>query len=115
MAGIFLLIGKFILAKPNICSYNDFEVINMQYQNLSVKFDNQTKILKYDPLLIYVRVKTLDGTNTTINCLNVQHALTLLYQLKPDVRLALYGHYNQRHQFVITRFMVGQPVQQQVS
>ncbi|MFC6165793.1 hypothetical protein ACFP3T_14070 [Lactiplantibacillus dongliensis] len=79
-------------------------------QNLTVKFDNQTKILKLDPFMLYVRVKPLHGDDQPINCLIVRHALTLFYQLKPNVQLALYGHYNQRHQFVINKFMVGQAV-----
>ncbi|KEZ15031.1 hypothetical protein Lp90_0842 [Lactiplantibacillus plantarum] len=46
-----------------------------------------------------------------INCIIVKHALTLFYQLQPDAQLALYGHYNTRHQFVITKFMVRSAVQ----
>lgn len=80
------------------------EVTTMTNQALSGYYDNQLKILKYDPFLLYLRVKTVDGQ--LVNCLIVKHALTLFYQLKPDLPLALYGHYNQRHQFVITKFMV---------
>lgn len=79
--------------------------------SLTVKYDNQFKILKYDPLMLYLRVTTLDDSRTPIHCLVVRHALTLFYDLRPNSRLALYGHYNHRHQFVITKFMVGAPVQ----
>jgi len=79
-------------------------------ETLTVKFDNQTKILKLDPFMLYVRVKPRHGNGQPINCIIVRHALTLFYQLKPDVQLALYGHYNRRHQFVIHKFMVGQAV-----
>ncbi|BDZ30307.1 hypothetical protein RA086_03865 [Lactiplantibacillus sp. WILCCON 0030] len=81
----------------------------MEMQNLNVKYANHTKILKLDPFMLYVRVQRLDDPEKTINCLVVKHALTLYYQLQADAQLALYGHYNQRHQFVINKFMVGQP------
>lgn len=83
----------------------------MENQNLTVRYANQTKILKLDPLLIYVRVETLGPHPVLVNCLIAQHALTFFYQLQPNAKLALYGHYNNRHQFVITKFMVGRPVQ----
>ncbi|MFC6180599.1 hypothetical protein [Lactiplantibacillus daowaiensis] len=78
----------------------------MTNEALTVKFDNQSKILKYDPFMLYIRVKPLTPAAKPINCIVVQHALTLFYQLKPDLPLALYGHYNQRHQFVITKYMI---------
>ncbi|RRK11647.1 hypothetical protein D1831_00805 [Lactiplantibacillus garii] len=83
----------------------------MHEQSLTVKYDNQSKILKWDPLMLYVRVRPLEEDAAPIHCIVVKHALTLFYQLQPDARLALYGHYNRRHQFVITKFMVGTPVQ----
>ncbi|WP_318766869.1 hypothetical protein [Lactiplantibacillus carotarum] len=83
----------------------------MQNQSINVQYANQVKVLKLDPFMLYVRVTTRDTHPQTLNCIVVQHALTLFYQLQPDARLALYGHYNQRHQFVITKFMVSAPVQ----
>ncbi|MFB9769947.1 hypothetical protein [Lactiplantibacillus modestisalitolerans] len=81
-------------------------------QALTVKYANQVKILKYDPFMLYLRVVPLTGSaDQPIHCLCVKHALTLFEQLHPDARLALYGHYNRRHQFVITKFFVGPAVQ----
>jgi len=87
----------------------------MQPTSLSVQYTNKNKILKLDPFMLYLQVKTLGPNSQTINCIIVQHALNLFYQLTPDAQLALYGHYNQRHQFVITKFMVRTAVQTLVS
>lgn len=81
----------------------------MEMQTVVGRYDNQVKILKLDPFMLYVRVQPVDQATKPINCIIVKHALTLYYQLKPNARLALYGHYNRRHQFVITKLMVGQP------
>ena len=84
----------------------------MQSKNLTVKYLNKSKIIKLDPFMLYLQVTPLKSAETvTINCIIVKHALTLFYQLKPDTQLALYGHYNARHQFVITKFMVRAAVQ----
>lgn len=83
----------------------------MEMQNIVGRYDNQVKILKLDPFMLYVRVQPADPQAPQLNCIIVKHALTLYYQLQPNARLALYGHFNKRHQFVITKFMVGQSVQ----
>lgn len=83
----------------------------MQPTNLTVKYTNKNKILKLAPFMLYLQVETLGPNPQKINCLIVQHALNLFYQLAPDTHLALYGHYNRRHQFVITKFMVRAAVQ----
>ncbi|AVW09783.1 MULTISPECIES: hypothetical protein [Lactiplantibacillus] len=84
----------------------------MQSENLTVKYLNKSKIIKLDPFMLYLQVTPLKSAEAvTINCIIVKHALTLFYQLKPDTQLALYGHYNARHQFVITKFMVRAAVQ----
>jgi hypothetical protein len=84
----------------------------IQSENLTVKYLNKSKILKLDPFMLYLQVIPVgDTTAKPINCIVVHHALTLFYQLKPDAKLALYGHYNSRHQFVITKFMVQSAVQ----
>lgn len=84
----------------------------MQSEKLTVKYLNKSKIIKLDPFMLYLQVTPLKSAETvTINCIIVKHALTLFYQLKPDTQLALYGHYNARHQFVITKFMVRAAVQ----
>ena len=88
----------------------------MQSENLIVRYANKSKILKFDPFMLYLQVTTCNTpTPVTINCLVVRHALTLFYQLRPNAQLALYGHYNARHQFVITKFMVRPAVQTLVS
>lgn len=81
----------------------------MRQQPLTVQYDNQFKIISYDPLLVYIRGRLAE--RQIVHCLVTHHALTLLYQLQPNARLALYGHYNRRNQFIITKFMVGRPVQ----
>ena len=83
----------------------------MNEQSLTVNYANQYKILKYDPFMLYLKVTPIADQTQPIHCIIVKHALILLYQLRPDARLALYGHYNRRHQFVITKFMVRTPVQ----
>ncbi|MFC6290581.1 hypothetical protein [Levilactobacillus angrenensis] len=62
------------------------------------------KVLKLNPLLIFVKVT--DDADQVHNCLIHQHGLNFLYQATSGARVALFGHDNQRHQFVITHFTV---------
>ena len=62
------------------------------------------KVLNLSPLLIYVKIETITGE--FINALVHKHALNFLYQATTGSRVALYGHYNRRKQFVIDKFTV---------
>lgn len=77
----------------------------MEYKSMNVLFDNEVKILKLNPLMLYVRVFD-ETTRKPINCILARHALTFFYELQSDSRLALYGHYNNRKQFIINKFMI---------
>lgn len=65
---------------------------------------NEPKVLKFSPLLLYVKVE--DDAGSTINCLIHRHGLNFLYQATTDSQVAMYGHYNSRKQFVIDKFTV---------
>lgn len=65
---------------------------------------SEPKVLKLSPLLLYVKVE-IDAAHT-INCLIHQHGLNFLYEATAKSRVALYGHYNGRKQFVINKFTV---------
>lgn len=77
----------------------------MEFKSMNVVFDNEVKILKLNPLMLYVRVFD-ETTNKPVNCIVAKHALTFFYELQKDSRLALYGHYNSKKQFVINKFMI---------
>ncbi|MGX6428237.1 hypothetical protein [Levilactobacillus yonginensis] len=62
------------------------------------------KVLKLRPLLIFAKIA--DETGNIHNCLIHQHGLNFLYQATGGTHVALYGHTNQRKQFVVTHFTV---------
>ncbi|MCH5464681.1 hypothetical protein [Levilactobacillus tujiorum] len=62
------------------------------------------KVLKLDPLLLYVKLHTT--TDEELNCLVHQHGLNFLYQATSGSRVAIYGHYNAHRQFIIEKFTV---------
>lgn len=76
-----------------------------QNKALNGELLNEPKIVSYDPLAVVF--KTVVNGEVT-NCYLVSHALTFLYQAQPTARIALYGHFNKRHQFVVHRFMISQ-------
>ncbi|MFC6207489.1 hypothetical protein [Levilactobacillus tongjiangensis] len=62
------------------------------------------KVLKLSPLLIFAKIA--DETGGIHNCLIHQHGLNFLYQATVGAHVALYGHTNQRKQFIVTHFTV---------
>lgn len=76
----------------------------MTQLSISGKIHSEPKVLKLSPLLIFVKVSDKQGT--IHNCLVHQHGLNFLDQASLGSRVALLGHRNSRHQFVITRFTV---------
>ncbi|UIF29519.1 hypothetical protein KB236_01815 [Levilactobacillus brevis] len=68
------------------------------------KITTTPKVLKLAPLLLFVKLTTTDGTQ--LNCLVHQHGLNFLDQATRNSQVALYGHYNARHQYVIERFTI---------
>jgi len=81
----------------------------MKFKNEAINgvLDSEVKILKLNPLMLYVRVFS---NGHAVNCIIAKHSLNFFYQLKQDSRLALYGHYNSRKQFVIRKYMITAPV-----
>lgn len=76
----------------------------MNQLSINGKIIANPKVLNLSPLLIYVKVETTTGE--VINSLVHKHGLNFLYQALAESRVALYGHYNSRKQFVIDRFTV---------
>ncbi|MGQ4559341.1 hypothetical protein ACUIJQ_08660 [Levilactobacillus hammesii] len=62
------------------------------------------KVLHLSPLLLFTKLET--STGDVLNCLIHQHGLNFLYQADIGSRVAIYGHYNSRQQFVIEKFTV---------
>lgn len=77
----------------------------MEFKSVNAIFDNEVKILKLNPLMLYVRVFD-EATRQPINCIVAKHALTFFYKLQNNSRVSLYGHYNSRKQFVINKFII---------
>ncbi|GEL89257.1 hypothetical protein [Pediococcus parvulus] len=72
-------------------------------KQLSGKISSSIKVLNLTPL---VRFELTDLQNQKINCLVHQHALNFPAMAQPNSRIAIYAHYNKRHQFVVQKFMV---------
>lgn len=54
--------------------------------------NREIKILKLNPLLIYVSLWA-DGQDETVNCLIHKHALDFFYHVTMDSRVTFFGHY----------------------
>lgn len=67
---------------------------------LKGRLQAEPKIVSYDPVMIVFKLELPDST---VNCFMVKHALTFLYQAGEKADVALYGHYNKRHQFIVNR------------
>ncbi|MDV7719016.1 hypothetical protein GA840_04025 [Pediococcus ethanolidurans] len=71
--------------------------------NLSGKIASSIKVLNLTPL---VRFELTDNHEAKVNCLIHQHALNFLALAEPNAQIAVYGHYNKRHQFIVNKFMI---------
>lgn len=76
------------------------------YVSLNGRIDSEPKIIKQSPLLLYVKVRL--ANNETVNCLVARHSLDFFYRGIDGAHAALYGHYNHRKQFVITKYHIQQ-------
>lgn len=65
---------------------------------------SEPKVLKLSPLLLFVKIE--DDSGHRVNCLVHQHGLNFLYQATLNSHVALYGHYNDRKQFVISKYAI---------
>lgn len=75
-----------------------------RFINLTGTLVTEPKVIKQVPTMLYVPILTVDGQ--TIHCLVVLHALDFLYRARANAKIAVYGHYNQHHQFVINKYFV---------
>lgn len=74
----------------------------MEQQPLNGTLESDPRTIKLSPLLLYVKIRD-SKTNELINCLVHVHALDFLYRAKKGSTAALFGHYNSRKQFVISK------------
>ncbi|MGJ3947079.1 hypothetical protein [Levilactobacillus brevis] len=70
--------------------------------------NREIKILKLNPLLMYVGLWA-DNQDETVNCLIHKNALDFFYRVTMDSKVAFFGHYNSRKQFIVDKFMVANP------
>ncbi|WP_203648344.1 hypothetical protein [Secundilactobacillus yichangensis] len=75
-----------------------------KFINLTGTLMADPKVIKQVPTMLYIPILTVDGQ--TLHCIVVQHALDFLYRAHANAKIAVYGHYNQRHQFVINKYFV---------
>ncbi|HBF74632.1 MAG TPA: hypothetical protein DDW71_05180 [Lactobacillus sp.] len=75
-----------------------------KFINLTGVLGAEPKVIKQVPTMLYIPIITVDGQ--TLHCLVVQHALDFLYRARAGAKIAVYGHYNQRHQFVINKYFI---------
>ena len=64
---------------------------------------SQIKVLNLAPL---IRFELTNQQGAKVNCLIHQHALNFLALASKNMHIAVFGHYNRRHQFVVTRYMM---------
>jgi len=77
----------------------------MKQQALTGTIISDPKVLKMSPILLFVKIADA-RSGQLINCLVHKHGLNFLYQATLGSQIAFYGHYNQRKQFVIDKFMI---------
>lgn len=54
---------------------------------------------------------TLESQGQKINCLIASHSLNFLADVGEDMRLSVYGQFNQRKQFVVKKYtVIGKPL-----
>lgn len=75
-----------------------------QYLSLTGTIEHVPKVLRPYPLMLYVSIRL--SSAQTVHCLVTQHSLDFLYRAQHRSRIAVYGHYNQRHQFVINKYLI---------
>ncbi|WP_341778579.1 hypothetical protein [Levilactobacillus sp. HBUAS70063] len=85
----------------------------MEQLAINGKIMDEPKVLKMSPILLYVKIE--DDTGAQVNCLVHKHGLNFLYEATAESRVALYGHYNWRKQFVIDKYTVMATAAQKVS
>lgn len=76
----------------------------MERQSINGTLMADPKVLKLSPILLYVKLQLSSGQQ--VNCLVHVHALNFLYQAFDNSRVALFGHYNSRKQFIIEKYTV---------
>jgi len=77
----------------------------MEQQPLNGTLESDPRTIKLSPLHLYVKIRD-SKTNELINCLVHAHALDFIYRAERGATAALFGHYNSRRQFVITRYTI---------
>lgn len=75
-----------------------------QFLNFTGTVQTEPKIIKQVPTMLYVHIRTTDGQD--LNAIVVQHALDFLYRAHDHDQIAVYGHFNRRHQFVVNKYFV---------
>ncbi len=75
---------------------------------------SEPKVLNLSPLLLYTKVRN-SKTGTEINRLAHKHGLNFLYEVSSGSRVAFYGHYNKRKQFIIDKYTVVVTTKQKAS
>ncbi|MTV81225.1 hypothetical protein [Secundilactobacillus folii] len=78
------------------------------FNNFTGVVQAEPKVIKQFPTMLYVPIMTTTGQK--LHCLVIQHALDFLYRAHAESRIALYGHFNQHHQFVINKYFVSSQV-----
>lgn len=65
---------------------------------------NKLKLIKADqPTLAYVELEV--EQSQVVKAIIAKEALSFLYEVQQGDRIAVYGHYNDRQQFVIERYL----------
>lgn len=76
---------------------------NIDNHGLNGTLVNEPKLVRNDPPAIVFKVQY---NEQVLNCFMTRHALNFLYEGHPGDKIALYGHINEHHQFVVQKALV---------
>lgn len=80
----------------------------MEYVSLKGTINSAVKVISFRPYLVRFELKT---TEQNYNCLVAKDALNFMYLAEESARIAIFGHFNKRHQLIVDKYHVKNVIQ----
>ncbi|WP_338453505.1 hypothetical protein [Latilactobacillus sakei] len=75
----------------------------MEYVSLKGTINSAIKVISFSPYLVRFELKTKERT---YNCLVAKDALNFMYLAEQSAPIAIFGHFNKRHQLIVDKYHV---------